>query len=253
MLIDTYAYSNRWRNVHPGEKGLFALLCLIAALISSTPLLPCAIAAVMAVLTVSCAGIPLRIYAKLLVLPLFFLLWSSMTLAIGFSPGGLHPAHIPGLNLNASVSRQGFELAEQAFARSLGVTLSLMFLALTTPMTEIMGLLRSLGIARLLIELMMISYRQIFIFLDISHRIRAAQEARLGYSSSRRVFRSLAGLAATTLVRSLGQARNSHLGLLARGYDGDLLFISPRRTCSLRNLIAVSSAGAALIALALTM
>ena len=141
--------------------------------------------------------------------------------------------------------------AELALARSLGASLTLLFLALTTPMTEIMGLLRSLGTPRLLIELMTISYRQIFIFLEITRQIRAAQEARLGYASTRLAMKSLAGLAGNILLGSLSRARHNHQALLARGYDSELLFLSPRHTRSLRNLIGAATVGVALIALAL--
>ena len=251
MRIDTYAYSNRWRQVHPGEKGLFALFCLAAALLSRTPLVPLGIAAAMGVLTVMGAGIPLREYLRLAVLPALFLLWSCLALAVSFSGGELPLVNIPALQLTISLSRQGIGQAELALARSLGASLTLLFLALTTPMTEIMGLLRSLGTPRLLIELMTISYRQIFIFLEITRQIRAAQEARLGYTTTRLAMKSLAGLAGNILIRSLSRARQNHQGLLARGYDSELLFLSPRHTRSLRNLIGAATAGVALIALAL--
>lgn len=251
MRIDTYAYSNRWRQVHPGEKGLFALFCLTAALLSRTPLVPLGIAAAMAALTVMGAGIPWREYLRLAVLPVLFLLWSCLALAVSFSGGELPLANIPALNLTISLSRQGMGQAELALARSLGASLSLLFLALTTPMTEIMGLLRSLGTPRLLIELMTISYRQIFIFLEITRQIRAAQEARLGYASTRLAMKSLGGLAGNILLGSLSRARQNHQGLLARGYDCELQFLSPRHTWSLRNLIGAAGVGVALIVLAL--
>lgn len=251
MRIDTLAYSNRWRQVHPGEKGLFSLSCLIAALLGRTPLIPFGIAGAMAALTVIGAGIPVRDYLRLTVLPALFLLWSCLTLAVSFSGGELPLADIPALNLTVSLTRQGMGQAVLTLARSLGASLSLLFLALTTPMTEIMGLLRSLGTPRLLIELMTIAYRQVFLFLEIAGQIRAAQEARLGYASTRLAMKSLAGLAGTILIRSLGRARQNHLGLLARGYDSELRFLSPRRTWSLRNLVGAACFGSALIFLAL--
>lgn len=251
MHIDTYAYSNRWRGVHPGEKGLFALFCLTAALLSRTTLLPFVVAALCAILTVTGAGIPWRSYLRLALLPALFLLWSCLALAISFSDSEIHLATIPFLHLPVSLSRQGVDQAELALARSLGASLSLLFLALTTPMTEIMGLLRSLGLPRLLIELMTIAYRQIFVFLEIAGQIRAAQEARLGYSSPRLAMRSLAGLTGSILLRSLTQANQNHQALLARGYDSELRFLSPQRSWSPRNLAAVVTAGITLNVLAL--
>lgn len=251
VRIDAYAYGNRWRQVHPGEKGLFTLLSLIAALLSRTPLIPFVIAAIMTVLTIRGAGIPWREYLRLTVIPVLLLLWSCLALAVSFSGRDLPVVNIPALHLTISLSRLGMVQAELALARSLGASLSLLFLALTTPMTEIMGLLRSLGAPGLLIELMTIAYRQIFVFLEIASQIRAAQEARLGYASARLAMKSLAGLAGNILIRSLCRARRNHQGLLARAYDSELLFLSPLHSWSLRNLIGAATAGAALITLAL--
>lgn len=251
MRIDTFAYSNRWRQVHPGEKGLFMLFCLTAALISRTPLIPLVIAGGMAVMTVVGAGIPLREYLRLALLPALFLFWSCLALAVSFSGGEVPLLDVPALQLTISLSRQGIGQAELALARSLGATFSLLFLALTTPVTEIMGLLRALGLPLLLVELMTITYRQIFVFLEIAGQVRAAQEARLGYASARLAMKSLAGLAGSILLRSISRARQNHQGLLARGYDSELLFLSPLRPRSLRNLIAAATLGGALVVLAL--
>lgn len=251
MHIDTHAYSNRWRRVHPAEKGLFALLCLTSALLSRTVLLPLVIAAVTIIMTVAGAGIPWRSYLRIALIPALFLLWSCLALAISFSGGEIHLATIPFLHQTVSLSRQGIGQAELALARSLGASLSLLFLALTTPMTEIMGLLRSLRVPRLLIELMTIAYRQIFVFLEISGQIRAAQEARLGYASPRLAMKSLAGLTGNILLRSLSLAKQNHQALLARGYDSELRFLSPAHHRSPRNLAAAVTAGIALNILAL--
>lgn len=251
MHIDTFAYSNRWRRVHPGEKSILALCCLTASLLSRTVLIPLIIAAAMACMTIMGAGIPWRNYLRIAILPAAFLIWSCLALAVSFSGGDLPLAHFPALQLTISFSRQGINQAELALARSLGATLSLLFLALTTPMTEIMGLLRVIGTPKLLIELMTITYRQIFIFLEIAGQIRAAQEARLGYASTGKAMRSLAGMAANILLGTLTRARRNHLGLLARGYGDELLFLSPRHSLSTRNLVGACTAGIILIALAL--
>jgi cobalt/nickel transport system permease protein len=251
VRIDTFAYGNRWRKVHPAEKGLFALLSLTAALLSRTALVPFVIVVTMASSTIFGAGIPWREYVRLTFLPALFLFWSCLALAVSFSGGDFSLIDIPFLNLTIHLDRLGLDQAQVALARSLGATVSLLFLALTTPMTEIMELLRSLGTPRLLIELMTITYRQIFVFLEIAGQIRAAQEARLGYASTRSAFTSLGRLGGNILVRSLNRAHQNHQGLLARGYDSELLFLHPLHSRSIRNLAGVVGAGMALITLAL--
>lgn len=251
MHIDTFAYSNRWRQVHPGEKAIFSLGCLTAALFSQSALIPSIIAVIMISITILGAGIPWQGYLRLAAFPAIFLFWSCLALAISFSGGELPLADFPALQLSISLNRKGVSQAELALVRSLAATLSLLFLALTTPMTEIMGLLRSLGTPKLFIELMTIAYRQIFIFLEIAGQIRAAQEARLGYTSTKAAMKSLAKMGANILLSTLTRARHNHQGLLARGYGDELLFLSPRQNWSIRNLLGAGIAGIVLIALAL--
>ena len=251
VRIDTYAYSNRWRHIHPAEKGLFALLCLTASLLGRTPLIPLCIAVAMMLITVLGAGTPWREYLRLAALPALFLVWSCLALAISFSGGEQPLLNIPVLDLTISISQPGLLQAQLTLSRSLAAIFCLLFLALSTPMTEIMGQLRAIGTPRLLVELMTIAYRQLFIFLEISAQIKTAQEARLGYSSPRLAMKSIGGLAGNILIRSLASARQNHLGLLARGYDSELLFLSPQRTCSIYKLLAAAGVGITLIVLSL--
>lgn len=251
VQIDSHAYSNRWRQVHPGEKSLVALFGLTAALLSKTPLMPLVITTFMAGLTVVGAAIPWREYLRLAAFPMFILTWSCLSLALSFSGADLPMVSIPALHVTISLNKQGIDQAQLAFTRSLAATSSLLFLALTTPMTEIMNLLRSLALPGLFLDMMTIAYRQIFIFLEIAAQIRAAQQARLGYASTRLALKSLASLSGTILFSSLIRARQNYQGLLARGYDTHLHFLSPRHSWSSRNLFAATAVGLTLIILAL--
>jgi len=249
VRIDTYAHSNRWRQIHPGVKGLLVLGALMAALLSRHPAIPLLIALSMSGLILGGAGIPWRGYLRLLLAPLAFLCWSSFLLLVTFTP--ISPLlHLPGIELAIGLNRNELPLAQLVFSRSLGALCSLLFLALTTPLSEIAGLLRQLGIPRLFVELMVIAYRQIFILLDVFSQIRTAQEARLGYSSLRRAWRSAGELAGNILIKTIVRARHNHQALLARGYDSELRFLSPKRSCSPWHLFGAGTASLLLILLA---
>lgn len=249
MRIDSYAHSNRWRQIHPGAKGLLVLGALIAALLSRHPAIPLLIALSMSGLTLFGAGIPWRGYLRLLAAPLAFLGWSSFLLLVSFAPTS-PPLHLPGIELTIGLSRSELPLAQLVFSRSLGALCSLLFLALTTPLSEIAGLLRQLGVPRLFVELMVIAYRQVFILLDAFSQIRTAQEARLGYSSLRLAWRSAGELAGNILIKTVVRARHNHQALLARGYDSELRFLSPKRTCSPWHLFGAGTASILFILLA---
>lgn len=246
MRIDSYAHGNRWRQIHPGSKGLLVLFALIAALLSRHPVIPLLIALCMSGLILLGAGIPWRGYLRLLAVPLAFLLWSCLLLLVTFSPASLLPAG----ELTIGVNRSELPLVQLVFSRSLGALCTLLFFALTTPLSEIAGLLRTLGLPRLFIELMVIAYRQIFILLDAFSQIRRAQEARLGYRSFKVSWRSVAELAGNILIKTVVRVRHNHQALLARGYDHELLFLSPQRHLSPWHLLGAGTLGCTFILLA---
>lgn len=237
MLLDSYAYNNRWRQIHPAEKGLLTLCCLIAALVSRSVIVPVGILALMSGLILIGAGIPLRVYLRLLSVPLVFLLIGTLTLSVSFSGGDIPLGEIPLLHLPLALSYAGIDQATMALSRSLGAVSALYFLALTTPMTEIIGLLRRLGVPALLLELMLLAYRHIFIFLENVRQTRLAQSARLGYSSIGNGWRSLAALGGTLLLKTFRRSRQLHLALLARGYDDELRYLEEAHVWSPRNLL----------------
>ena len=250
MRIDSYAHGNRWRQIHPGSKGLLVLLALIAALLSRHPAIPLLIALSMSSLTLLGAGIPWRGYLRLLAVPLVFLGWSSLLLLFTFSPTSLPLLQLPASELTIGLNRSELPLVQLVFSRSLGAICSLLFFALTTPLSEIAGLLRTLGLPRLFVELMVIAYRQTFILLDAFNQIRTAQEARLGYRSFKVSWRSAAELAGNILIKTVVRARHNHQSLLARGYDQELRFLSPQRHLSRWHLLGAGTLGCTFILLA---
>ena len=250
MRIDSYAHGNRWRQIHPGAKGLLVLGALIAALLSRHPGVPLLIALSMSGLTLGGAGIPWRGYLRLLAAPLAFLCWSALLLLVTFTPTPTPLLHLPGVELSIGLNRNDIPLAQLVFSRALGALCSLLFFALTTPLSEIAGLLRLLGVPRLFVELMVIAYRQVFILLDVFSQIRTAQKARLGYRSFKVSWRSAAELAGNILVKTVVRARRNHQALLARGYDQELRFLSPQRHLSGGHLLGAGTLGLLFILLA---
>ncbi|PKN12676.1 MAG: cobalt ECF transporter T component CbiQ [Deltaproteobacteria bacterium HGW-Deltaproteobacteria-4] len=250
MRIDSYAHGNRWRQIHPGVKGLLVLLTLIAALLSRHPTIPLLIALSISSLTLFGAGIPWRGYLRLLAVPLVFLGWSSLLLLVTFSPTSLPLLQLPASELTIGLNLSELPLVQLVFSRSLGALCTLLFFALTTPLSEIAGLLRTLGLPRLFVELMVIAYRQIFILLDAFSQIHTAQEARLGYRSFKVSWRSTAELAGNILIKTIVRARHNHQALLARGYDQELRFLSPHRHLSRWQLLGAGTLGWTFILLA---
>jgi cobalt/nickel transport system permease protein len=155
------------------------------------------------------------------------------------------------VNFQIALSLDGIRQTETTLARSLGTISCLYFLALTTPMTEIVGLLRRLRVPTLFLELMILAYRHIFIFLQITNEVTVAQSSRLGYSTTRNSFRSLSALGGNLFLRVLRRSRQLHQALLARGYQDDLRYLEEPHAWSPRNLVGGALLGAAFLSLSI--
>jgi cobalt/nickel transport system permease protein len=251
MLLDRYAYSNRWRLVHPAVKGVFAGLGLVAALAAANPLVPLLVMMVMAGAALGGARIPVAAYLRLLLAPAGFLLVGVVSLAVSLGSGDLPLVSLPAVGVTLGVSHEGVRQAGLVLARALGAVTCLYLLALTTPLTEVVGLLRRLGAPRLLLELMVLAYRQLFSLLQVAGEMTVAQQSRLGYASLGNSRRSLAALAANLYLLTHQRSRQLFHALLARGYEDELLWLERDIPLPAGQLALATATGGVLVALAL--
>jgi cobalt/nickel transport system permease protein len=175
----------------------------------------------MSLITVRLAKIPWRFYSKLLLIPLSFSLLSAIVVA--FMHGGgdqLFAFSVFGISLG--VSEDGANLALLLIARTFGGMCSLFFIALTTPMVEIFSILKSLGLPDFLVELSMLIYRYIFVFVDQATVIHSAQVMRLGDAGIRNSINSFAMLSSVLFLRAWEQGERLIIAMDARCYDGKL-------------------------------
>lgn len=252
MTIDSWAYVSHWRDVHPGEKALFSAACVVAALLSRTPLTPMIVAVVCVVLAVSRACIPTRTFLRAAFVPEAFLIWSCLAIALSVRTSG---SAVPEGSLVIGslfyVAPASFATALQALFRSTAALSAVLLFAFTTPMTDTIALLRSLKVPVVLLDIMTLVYRQIFVFDETLARVRTAQSARLGYSDFAASRRSVGLAGGHLLAATIQRSRRATRGLLARGYEGDLRYLSAEYALVPVNLVRGGVAGAAFIAAAL--
>ncbi len=230
--VERWAYANRLGRRHPAEKLALAGGMLLLSL--TLPAYPGAmlIAGVMAVAAVGVAGISPAAYLRMLRVPAGFVLAGAAAMAVSVAPGrdGWHVA----------LSPEGVAVAASTALRSLAAVCSMSFLALTTPVAELVGLARRwprLGTAA---EVALLVHRFLNVLAGTLTAMRVAQESRLGYASPRQAYRSLAALAACLLPRALDRAHRLERGLAARGYQGGLPVLpSARRPLSFAALAGI--------------
>ena len=246
MLIEQCAYSNRWRFVSPAAKAVFCLGGFVAAFAAGRPEVAAAVAALLAIATTAGAGVSFGRYLRVALPPLGFLLLGCLSLAYSLNfadgaDGGLVVQWLP----------EGWSPPLQLAARSLGALAAMLFLALTTPMVDLIALLRRLRMPEVLLEIMVLCYRMLFVFSEAVRDTRTAQAARLGYATPRLALRSLGSLAANLTVQIWQRAHALHIAAQSRNNDGALRFLEPQYANTQRDLWIAGIGGAGLIAVAL--
>lgn len=244
MLIEDSAYSNRWRRVSPAAKGLFSLFGIVAAYAAATPISACGVAAILFSVTVLGAGIPPERYLRVAAPALLFLSVSALSLAVSFKIGSTVG------DVSLHLARGEFYRVAQVCGRSLGGVAALLFLAMTTPLSDIINLLRRLRAPEVLLDIMILCYRTLFVFSEAVRDTITAQSARLGYATARLSMRSLGGLVSNITVQVWQRSQSLHIAAMARNNDGPLRFLEQVYANSPRDLSLAFIGGGALVGVA---
>jgi cobalt/nickel transport system permease protein len=248
-LLDDYAQSNALRDTNPRLKLLLGLGAILLCVFSATPIAPLFIAATMVLITVKLAKIPWRFYSALLLIPLSFALVSAIVVAFMTGTGDqLFAINVFGLELD--ISTDGANLALLLIARTFGGMCSLFFIALTTPMVEIFSDIKSLGVPETVIDLSMLIYRYIFVFLDQATVIHNAQVMRLGDAGIRKSLNSFGMLSSVLFLRSWEQGERLIIAMDARCYNGKLNIMEQRGKMEPNAIFAVMGYMSAIVTIA---
>jgi cobalt/nickel transport system permease protein len=237
--IDLCAHTNRWAYQHPCQKLLLAggtlLLSLLLPPLATGPL----ILAGMVCLALLGARVPAGIYLRFLALGMAFALMGAIPLAfsVGWGRAGMELAF----------SATGAETALKVLFRAWAAMSCLLFLAMTTPLTALVGELRRLKVPGAVIEVMQLIYRMLWLLTDVCEKVRVAQTARLGYCGLRQSFRSTGMLAGSLFWRTMDRAQRMENGLAARGYQGSLNVLVENRPLSINGVVITLAFQALLI------
>jgi cobalt/nickel transport system permease protein len=233
--IDREAHLNRWRKKPLAEKALLAFGMLILAL-ALKPAVAVLVASTMTVATLVGARVSPRLWLGYMAAPLGFLAVGVVTLAMRIDTHGI--ALAPG----------GFAEAGALVAHSVAGLTCMMFLALTTPASDLIGGLGKLGLPSEIVDLALLIYRFVFILADSAVAMNAAQAARLGHATTRLRVTSVGLIAANLLPRALDRANRMEIALASRGWRGEMRVLADRPAATASGLAAI---GATLGAIAL--
>lgn len=231
QTIDRYAYNNRIRFVNPAVKAMLAGMTILLILLLDRPLVSLVALLYMFGVTIWIAGIPLRMMGRLLLAEGVFLALTVIGVAISVSLSQPDKSLTWAWQVGPiwfSTSLSGLTQAGTLVLRALAGVSAMNFLALTTPLVDLIDLLRRWQIPDLLLDLMMILYRFIFVLFETFNRIYTAQESRLGYRNRRTTMRSASLLGSQLFIDAFHRSRRLQIALDSRGYDG-ILKVLPTR------------------------
>jgi cobalt/nickel transport system permease protein len=236
--LDDYAQSNGLKDTNSSFKVLFALLTMIICVVSTSPIIPLLITILFFFLIVFKAEIPLKFYLKFIFIPFLFGFMTFVFMVLFF--GMVDPWFKINI-INLTVYKDGFNLGALVFARILGGFSCLGFLALTTPMTEIFSLLEHFKIPSVVLEIAMLMYRYIFVFMEEANNMYNSQKTRLGYLSLIRSFKSLGILASNLFIRTWVRGEQVYISMESRCYDGSMKTLKVQRGIGTKNMVMLIS------------
>ena len=221
MIIDDYAYKNKLYKVNPNKKFIIGMLLLILSLINPFNYISLLIIALMSFVIVVIAKIELKDYLHFIKIPLTFLIISIIMILLNFSHNKeifLYSIKIG--NLYVGVTNESLKSAIHLFFRALSCLTCIYFIMLTTPFYQLIFVFEKLHLPDVVLEISMLMYRFIFIFMEEVSDIRKSQELRFGYINLKNGYNSFGLLVSMLFKRMMIRYDEMSIALDMKLYDG---------------------------------
>lgn len=248
ISIDKFAYTSNLRNANPMEKFIFSIVTMIVCILLNSVIDSVLIILLMSAITIFKGKISAKFYWQLMLLPLVFLIIGIITIAvnvIGNNKDVLFSFTI--LSIKLGCTKESILISSKVFFKALASVSCLYFLTLTTPIFEILTILRKFKVPKLFVELMGLIYRFIFVLLDTANMIFISQNSRLGYSTIRVGYNSLGKLITSLFVSSYKRSQDIYTAMESRCYDGEINLIENNYKVSYKNMSLIITVEIALI------
>ena len=219
--LEAYPLQSRIGNVHPGIKmGLFALYTSLA-LASPSVLMSMMLFITIGIAIVYTSRIRLGQLIRLILVPVSFVFWGSIMVMVDANATS-DAFHLNVFGCVWGITPLGWQRGWLLFFRSFSAILVLYALVLNTSVNDMLAVLRRLRVPDVLLDVMVLVYRNIFIFSDTATSIYTSQKSRLGYQNIKTSLHSTAQLGGRLYV--LGSMRADHLyrSMESRCYNGKL-------------------------------
>lgn len=221
LKIDEVAYHNPLAKKNPFIKCALGMGCLILAISVQSYSLLLFILLLMNILILGIARIDFKFYLKLLSIPSGFLILSiSMILiTVSQSPTGFEKA-VYFFGIYVGYTKETLNTALYLLMRCFACINCMYFMTLTVGMNQQIKVLKRLHIPHEIIELIILMYRFIFIFIEEVEQIKLAQEMRFGYRGIKKSYHSTGMLIKLLMKRMISRYKKLCIVLEMKLYNG---------------------------------
>lgn len=221
MIIDDYAYKNKLSKLNPNMKFGIGMLLLILSLINPYNYISLLIISIISFIIVVVAKIEFKDYIHFIKIPLVFLIVSIIMILLNFSNNKeslLYSIKIGSLYIG--VSNESINSAIRLFFRALSCLTCIYFIMLTTPFNQLIFIFKKLHLPDIVLEISMLMYRFIFIFMEEVADIKKSQELRFGYVNLKNGYNSFGLLVNMLFKRMMIRYDEMSIALDMKLYDG---------------------------------
>lgn len=222
IAIDKYAYNNGLLNANPILKFTIGAILLMASIIFNNRVFFAIVMGLMSFSIIFLAKIDFKYYMKLLAIPIYFLIFSIMATLISISKEPIDfIINIKLYKFYIGVSSLSLNISINLLLRSMCCLTCTYFLVLTIPFNQMILILKKLYIPNTAIEITVLVYRFIFIFLEEIQELYISQHLRFGYINLRTSYKSLAILIGALFIRVMNRYKDMSISLETKLYNGE--------------------------------
>ncbi|GAA0101766.1 cobalt ECF transporter T component CbiQ [Paraclostridium bifermentans] len=221
LEIDNCAYLNNIKDVNPLIKLGITFIGVIASMLTQNANIHILIMLFMTALILFIARVDMKLYIKCLKIPIIFLIIGIGLNLINISfENKDYIFNVNILGLYIGTTEFAVKSSVNILLRAMSCIISIYFLILTTPFNQLIIVLKKLYIPHTLIELMILIYRFIFIFIEEAEEIYKSQQLKFGYTNLRTSYNSMSLLIKTLFFRMMRRYEDMSISLDIKLYDG---------------------------------
>lgn len=221
LEIDNCAYLNNIKDVNPLIKLGITFIGVIASMLTQNVNIHILIMLFMTALILFIARVDMKLYIKCLKIPIIFLIIGIGLNLINISfENKDYIFNVNILGLYIGTTEFAVKSSVNILLRAMSCIISIYFLILTTPFNQLIIVLKKLHIPHTLIELMILIYRFIFIFIEEAEEIYKSQQLKFGYTNLRTSYNSMSLLIKTLFFRMMRRYEDMSISLDIKLYDG---------------------------------